>query len=288
MAAEQIIREDAPAKVNLYLHVTGKRDDGYHLLDSLVAFADYGDRIHVSKADKLSLSYEGPFAGELPPPKDNLIYSAAQKLQKEFHIDVGAALVLEKNLPVASGIGGGSSDAAAAIRALCRLWKISRSDPAILNLALTLGADVPVCIANSTAVMRGIGEDIRPLQHFPNIPIVLVNLGISVPTPDVFRARSAIFSKQSDWHDENYATNDVIALISERTNDLEPPAIGIAPEIAGVLDALRKTTGVGLARMSGSGATCFALFSDRTAATKAAQELKLTYPTWWIQAAQVG
>lgn len=287
MAAKRHIDEFAPAKINLFLHVTGRRDDGYHVLDSLVAFADVGDRVTVSDAPVLSLSHSGPFAADLPRPAQNLIVKAATLLRDAFGIDAGVAITLEKNLPVASGIGGGSADAAAAIRALCTLWDVPMDDPRITDLALSLGADVPVCLGGATCVMRGIGEDLRPVRGIGPFPAVLVNPGIDVPTPAVFRARKGEFSDPADWQD-NVMPENAITRLLETHNDLEVPAIDLAPEIHHVLTALRNTSGVRLARMSGSGATCFGLYETWDEAKSAANSLKTAHGGWWAEATNIG
>lgn len=285
MAAEAPppLREPAPAKLNLYLHVTGRRDDGYHLLDSLVIFADAADRIDAVPADAVSLDYTGPFVDSLPAPEDNLVFRAATELASMFGIDAGAHLTLTKNLPVASGIGGGSADAAAALRALIRLWQLPPDDARISRLALSLGADVPVCLMARPAVMRGIGEDLRLLGTFPELPLVLVNPGVQVSTPAVFKARNGDFSPSVDWPDATTEAADVIATLSETGNDLEAPAKSLAPAVADVVAALETQTGVKLARMSGSGATCFGVFASMDAAEAAAEAISVKKPDWWVR-----
>lgn len=285
MAAEAPppLREPAPAKLNLYLHVTGRRDDGYHLLDSLVIFADAADRIDAVPADAVSLDYTGPFVDSLPAPEDNLVFRAATELASMFGIDAGAHLTLTKNLPVASGIGGGSADAAAALRALIRLWQLPPDDARISRLALSLGADVPVCLMARPAVMRGIGEDLRLVGTFPELPLVLVNPGVQVSTPAVFKARNGDFSPSVDWPDATTEAADVIAALSETGNDLEAPAKSLAPAVADVVAALETQTGVELARMSGSGATCFGVFASMDAAEAAAEAISVKKPDWWVR-----
>ena len=193
MVAETSIVDAAPAKINLYLHVTGKRTDGYHLLDSLVVLADVGDQITATPSDILTLDYTGPFAKVLPPAKSNLVLHAAERLKDAFDVSAGAALKLNKALPVASGIGGGSADAAATLRALCALWDLDVLHPKVADLALSLGADVPVCLQGQSAIMRGIGEDIRPIDHLPTLNLILINPGVEVSTPAVFKARTSTF-----------------------------------------------------------------------------------------------
>jgi 4-diphosphocytidyl-2-C-methyl-D-erythritol kinase len=263
----------APAKVNLYLHVTGKRADGYHLLDSLAVFPDVGDRVEVEAAEALTLSLSGPFGAVLEGEADNLLLKAARALAPGR----GAALALEKNLPVASGIGGGSADAAAALRALCRLWGVQGAD--LPGIALGLGADVPVCLRSAPARMQGIGEVLAPAPRLPEFGMVLVNPGVAVPTPAVFKARTGGFTPAPMLP----ATWPHAAAMAEGlrrcTNDLEQPAISLQPVIAEVLAVLAALPGALLARMSGSGATCFALFP--TPAEAAAAAAGISRPGWW-------
>lgn len=274
-----MIAEPAPAKINLFLHVTGRRADGYHLLDSLAVFTALGDRVTAEPAPDLSLHLEGPFGGALTAEPDNLVLRAARALAAEAGVPARVRLTLHKNLPVASGIGGGSADAAAAFRALCRLWKISPDQATLHRLALALGADVPVCLASVPARMGGIGGDLSPAPRLPACGIVLVNPGVAVATPDVFRARRGRFSPMaalpSVWTDAATMASDLGRL----TNDLAEPAIGLQPVIAETLTALEHLPGCLLARMSGSGATCFGLFATPDAAGQAAAGI--TPASWW-------
>lgn len=272
--------ELAPAKLNLYLHVVGRRDDGYHLLDSLVAFAEIGDVLHAVDADGLSLTIGGRFAGQLAGETDNLVLRAARTLATEAGIAPRARLMLEKRLPVASGIGGGSADAAATLRLLCRLWGVT-PDPAVLpRIALALGADVPACLRSRSARMGGVGDRLDPPPILPECGVVLINPGIGVPTASVFRARTGPFSPPAElpsrWDDATTMAADLGAL----RNDLETAAQDLAPAIGSVLAMLRAQPGCLLARMSGSGGTCFGLFPDPDAALQVATEL--ARPRWWI------
>lgn len=287
MAAEPPLREPAPAKINLYLHVTGKRPDGYHLLDSLVVFANTGDRLEAASADTMTLDYLGPFADDLPEPESNLVMRAARELAQHFGITRGAHLTLFKNLPVASGIGGGSADAAAALRALIRLWHLDPEDGRIGKLALSLGADVPVCLMTRPAVIRGIGEDLQLLTSFPELPLVLINPGTAVSTPAVFKARSGNFSTAFDWPGDVPDPDGVVDALAQTGNDLQAPAISQAPAIGSVLEVLGEQRGIRLQRMSGSGATCFGIFESEEAAHAAAHEITALHPDWWVQAASV-
>jgi 4-diphosphocytidyl-2-C-methyl-D-erythritol kinase len=264
--------EPAPAKVNLFLHVTGRRGDGYHLLDSLVVFAGIGDVLHAQPANELSLRLAGPFGAALAGEQDNLVLRAARALA-----GTGARLTLEKNLPVASGIGGGSADAAAALRLLSRMWNLAPPD--LPGIALTLGADVPVCLDGRPSRMGGVGERLDPAPSIPVCGLVLVNPGVAVATADVFRARRGGWSAPAglphSWPDVGAMAGD----LRDLRNDLQPPAIALQPAIGDVIAALEATPGCRLARMSGSGATCFGLFDDPLVAAEAATRLRR--PDWW-------
>lgn len=270
------VERKARAKINLALHVTGRRADGYHLLDSLVAFADIGDRILVSAADTLSLTVTGPMAAGLPAGPDNLVLRAAMTLGQGR----GAAITLEKYLPIASGIGGGSADAAATLLALAELWGCPLPEPAAV---LALGADVPVCLAGVAARMQGIGEVISPLI-LPPAHVVLVNPGFGLATADVFRALTRHDNPPLEM--PGTTLPDVQALtvwLRQMRNDLEPAAESLAPGIATMIAALQTQPQCLIARMSGSGATCFGLFATAAAAEGAAQTL--ARPGWWVRAA---
>lgn len=267
------IRVFAPAKVNLYLHVTGKREDGYHLLDSLAVFPAVGDVVEVSAASSLSLQLAGPFGAALAGEADNLLLKAARALAPGR----GAALRLEKNLPVASGIGGGSADAAATLRGLSTLWGMTPADlPAI---ALTLGADVPVCLRAAPAIMRGIGEVLAPAPSLPSFGMVLANPGMAVPTPSVFKARQGHFTPPPALPTAWPEIGAMVADLMRCTNDLQDASIALQPVIGEVLAVLASLPGALMARMSGSGATCFALFSTPEAAATAARMIK--QKDWW-------
>lgn len=275
--------EFAPAKINLYLHVVGRRSDGYHLLDSLIAFAGVGDRLEGERADDLTLAIEGPMASALlPEVEDNIVLKAARALARAAGIRSGARLTLTKILPVASGIGGGSADAAAALRLLMRLWDVSLSAAELYDLALSLGADVPVCLAGRSAAMAGIGDSLRPTPVLPPVWLVLVNPRESLPTPDVFRSRRGVFSEHAPLEAAPATAEALVAALLDRRNDLTEAARQHVPAIDDVLAALSVTPGCLLARMSGSGATCFGLFGDETAARAAAAAVAAVHPGWWI------
>lgn len=266
--------EAAPAKINLCLHVTGQREDGYHLLDSLVAFAEVGDKLSARPWQGLSLSITGPEGAGLSAGADNLVLRAARLMGAR-----DLALTLDKRLPLASGIGGGSSDAAACLRLLAQ--RMNTPLPS-RKLVLGLGADVPVCLEPRACRMRGIGEAITCLPPLPPLWLVLVNPRVEVPTPQVFRALA---------RRDNPPLPDALPLwpdaeafcdwLAGQRNDLEAPAISLAPVIGQVLDVLGATEGCALARMSGSGATCFGIFARRDAAERAAATISAARPNWW-------
>ena len=283
--------DNAPAKLNLYLHMVGRRADGYHLLESLVAFTRSGDRLRAEPAATLSLTLDGPFADTLraTPDEDNLVLKAARSLAgwaKAHHRPItGARLVLTKNLPVASGIGGGSADAAATLTALRRLWALPISDEDLAGLAEALGADIPACIAGRPALMEGIGERLTALPALPPVPVLLVNPGLPLPTPAVYRAfREGHALSPTPRPKPAGPFRDARALtaaLADTRNDLEAPAIALCPAIGEVLTALRQS-GALFARMSGSGATCFALYDEADGAQAAATRLAGSAPSWWV------
>jgi 4-diphosphocytidyl-2-C-methyl-D-erythritol kinase len=271
----------APAKINLYLHVVGRRADGYHLLDSLIAFADIGDTVTAAPADTLVLDVAGPEAGALAGiGDDNLVLRAARDFAAHCGVAPRAALTLDKQLPVAAGIGGGSSDAAAALRALAKLWD-RELDAA---MAARLGADVPACLAGGPVWAGGIGERLEALPGLPPLGIVLANPRRALPTPAVFRARRGDFTAGERPRAALPDAAPLLALLRGCRNDLTGAALSLMPEIATVLAALAALPGTLLARMSGSGATCFALFSGRAAAEHAAAVLAADEPGWWVRA----
>jgi len=273
---DRVVTRTAHAKINLTLHVTGQRTDGYHLLDSLVMFTQLGDEVSVRPAENLSLSIDGPFATGLTTGDDNLVLKAA----RTFGVDRGAAITLTKTLPVASGIGGGSADAAATLLALAELWDVPLPDAETI---LSLGADVPVCMANDLTRMRGIGEDLERLGQAPMMDVLLVNPGVGVSTATVFNAlpsktNPAMAGPMPDPFDADNWTEWLCA----QRNDLQVPAVNSVPAIGDVLAALARQDGCLLTRMSGSGATCFAVFEDLAACEAAAATLRAHHPDWWI------
>ena len=287
MADPARLRIPAPAKINLYLHVTGTRPDGYHLLDSLIAFAGIHDRVSVAPADGLILTIEGPYGDGLKGKEaDNLVLKAARHLGAAAGTEAGADIRLDKRLPVASGIGGGSADAAAALRGLSELWGVDGAGgPDLEKLALDLGADVPVCLFGSAAFIGGIGEKIARSPALPPAWLVLVHPGVALSTPEVFAAREGGFSEPAGFDNAPESAQALADILAGRSNDLTAAAISLRPAIGDVLKALEAADECLLARMSGSGATCFGLFDDAGGAARAAAVMSQNRPEWWIRAA---
>lgn len=274
----------AAAKVNLALHVTGRRPDGYHTLDTLVTFAEFGDRVRVRPSDTLNVAVTGPHAGCIDSD-GNSVLSAALALKTATGCRRGAAITLEKNLPVASGLGGGSADAAATLRGLVELWGVTLPNRRLDTLALQLGADVPMCLTGLAARVTGIGEQIEPVA-MPAFPIVLVNCGVALSTPAVFGALTKRENPAISLPQTLHGRDDWIGVLSQLRNDLTAPAKAIAPEISACLEALSTSEGCLLPRMSGSGATCFGLFGSEASARRAAQDIKSRNTGWWVVPSQ--
>jgi 4-diphosphocytidyl-2-C-methyl-D-erythritol kinase len=270
----------APAKVNLTLHVTGRRADGYHLLDSLVVFAGVGDRLSFAPEGETSLTVMGPFSEGVPADGSNLILRAAALLEGP-----PVAITLDKRLPPASGIGGGSADAAATLRALQGMGHWPRAGFA--DAVLRLGADVPVCLAGRPCRMEGIGDRLSPVPTLPPCWLVLVNPGVPVPTGAVFRALQGRFGTGMALPADFPDVATLADWLRQQRNDLEPPALALAPPVGVALSALTGTDGCLLARMSGSGGTCFGLFGSQASAQAAQGALARANPGWWVQAAAV-
>ena len=282
-----VVHRAAPAKLNLYLHVVGKRADGYHLLDSLVAFADVHDTVSASPSSALSLAVAGPFARALAGEGDNLVLRAARKLAEAGGVAPGVSLRLIKRLPVASGIGGGSADTAATLHAAAEILRVKLAPEALPAIGLSLGADVPVCLMGRAAQMSGIGEIVTLAPALPQAPLVLVNPLVPLPTPSVFKARQGPFSKAAPLCTAPRDVRDLAEALAMRGNDLEQAAIAIVPAIAEILAALVTQPGCLLARMSGSGATCFALFASSDEAKSAELSLRRSGPGWWVKSSRL-
>ena len=286
--------ESAPAKVNLTLRVVGRRADGYHDIESLVVFAGIGDRLALTPGDALTLTVEGPSAAQSGAAADNLVIIAARALAARVPKLRAGAFRLEKKVPVAAGLGGGSSDAAAALRLLARANNLAPDDPRLHDAARKAGADVPVCLDPQPRVMRGIGEILSAPLPLPRLHSLLVNPGVAVPTKMVFSGwrpspNSAGVSTVAADAALVKLSNEpqLVDWLTRKANDLEAPAIAFAPAIADVLTALRAA-GCRLARMSGSGATCFGLFSSHVETTEAGNMLRAQFPHWWISETVLG
>jgi 4-diphosphocytidyl-2-C-methyl-D-erythritol kinase len=285
--------EEGRAKVNLSLRVNGRRADGYHDLESVVAFADCADRLALEPGGELKLATTGPLAAACGDTSDNLVFKAAKLLAEAVpNLKLGA-FALDKVLPVAAGIGGGSADAAAALRLLARLNNLSLDDPRLQKVALATGADVPVCLYSRACDMTGVGEQLLPLA-LPSMPCVMVNPRVPVATKDVFQAlglrNGELLVGATDvleaaaWPEEGGSIADWVEVLETVPNDLEAPAMRIEPVIGDVLEALRDSAGVKLARMSGSGATCFAIYGASAQARAAAERIRRDHPGWWVHA----
>lgn len=284
------IFETAPAKVNLALHVTGRRADGFHTLHSLCVFTELGDQLSAQPALEDRLTISGPFAEDLPVGRSNLVIRAIEKFRARFpgHIECGVAIHLEKHLPVAAGLGGGSADAAAVLRMLARLGAGAVPDTELFALAATLGADVPMCLYSRTCEVLGIGELLKPVPAFPPVHLVLVNPMAPVSTADVFKRLESRENLPMPPLPDALDRAAMLSLwLDDTRNDLEVPAIEIEPAIAGVIKAIRATTGCALARMSGSGATCFGLYGSAAAAHQAAHDLREKLSGYWVAATPV-
>ena len=287
MGEKAWVRIFAPAKINLYLHVTGRRADGLHDLDSLVVFAGIGDDVAVSHASGIDFAADGPFGHAVPGGSDNLVVRAARALAKLCNVTTGSEIRLTKRLPVASGIGGGSADAAATIHALLRLWRVDPAAPQLMHMAMALGADVPVCMAGRPMFVGGAGEALIQAPLLPVCWLVLANPLREVPTAAVFKARQGAFSAAARFMETPANAVHLSAILQTRRNDLTAAARSIAPEAGAVLDALADLPGALLSRMSGSGATGFALFANQAEADSAATMLRQSWPNWWVAAAPI-
>ncbi len=281
------ICEAARAKVNLTLHMKGKRRDGYHELESLVVFADVSDELVFTPASEDRLGLDGPFAGLVDG--ENLVLKAKRAFASWLGVTVSGDFRLKKNIPVAAGLGGGSSDAAATIRALLKAYDRAEDTNTFIRQSVAIGADVPVCLQDSAAWMCGLGERVTPVSGLTPLPALLVNPGIKLSTAAVFKTLNAKPLQPEEagdppsfpgWRNPQEAA----VWLNEGRNDLEAPAIALEPAVKKVLDALRRLDGCMLSRLSGSGPTCFGIFLSQDAAAEAAGEMRRSYPNWWVQA----
>lgn len=269
----QAVAEFAPAKINLALRILGRRADGFHELDSIVAFADVGDRLTLERAERFEIAASGSFARDLPPPTDNIVYRAWKAVAADVRGLPPVRVHIEKNLPVSSGIGGGSANAAAMLRGLIKIFDLDMAAPGLERIALALGADVPVCLRSESCHMRGIGDRITPIGGLGPFHAVLVNPGAAVST-------AAVFAKLGLMKGESFGRPSAAG--EDWQNDLTSPAIAVQPAIAEVIAAMPG------ARMSGSGATCFAIFESRGEAVEFAADLKKRHAAWWIRDTTIG
>jgi 4-diphosphocytidyl-2-C-methyl-D-erythritol kinase len=272
------LEEEAPAKLNLSLRVIGRRPDGYHELDSCVVFTAWADRLTIAPDDRLTLSLAGPFAAALADASDNLVIHAARRLAAHVGRAPDVRITLEKRIPVAAGLGGGSADAAATLRGLNRLWGLGLGSSELLAIALELGADVPVCLLCQPARMRGIGERLEPIE-IPALDLVLANPQQPVSTTRAFAGLGPIGSLLAPAPP---GRSDLLDWLRTCSNDLEAPARRLVPAIDRVLEAIGRQPGCRLARMTGSGATCFGVFDDADLAARAAAALRRAHPAWWV------
>lgn len=273
----------APAKINLYLHVLGRRADGYHEIDSLFVFCDLGDWVDVRPADDLALEVDGPFAQDIVG--ENIVLQAAAGLREVCKIRQGAAIRLNKLLPVAAGLGGGSSDAAASIRGLCELWNLDPGAHEVVALASRLGSDVPACLVAQPVIVGGTGSYVIARPALPVLSLVMINPGVAVATAEVYN-RSGIVGQNAPLSMEPpVELPTLVPWLAARSNHLTEAARAIVPEIDEVLTFLELQSGCLLARLSGSGATCFGVFGDLAAASAAASESTYEHPEWWARAA---
>jgi 4-diphosphocytidyl-2-C-methyl-D-erythritol kinase len=285
--------DEGRAKVNLTLRVVGRRTDGFHDLESVVAFADCADRLTLTPGPELTLQMSGPLAQACGETSDNLVLKATRLLAERVPGLKSGGFTLDKVLPVAAGIGGGSADAAAALRLLATLNGLSLDDERLLAVALATGADVPVCLASHACDMTGVGDTLT-LLSLPIMPCVMINPCVPVPTKDVFKAlglrngellvgATDVF-RGTAWPEAGASVEDWVEVLAASSNDLEAPAIRIQPVIAEVIAALNATNGAWLARMSGSGATCFAIYENTAEAGRAAEKIRRDHPGWWVHA----
>ncbi len=275
-----VVALPAPARINLYLHTTGRRAEGDHEMDSLIVFTELGDTLSVRSADGLTLALDGPFADALSGQVDNLVLGAAQLLAEAAGVPCRAAITLTKCLPLSSGLGGGSADAAATLKALTALWGIGDGDVDLAEIAARLAVDVPVCLAGGPAFVGGTGEEVKLAPALPSAGLLLVNPGVALATASVYGARRGGFSPAARFEDAPEDLAVLVSLLEERENDLTAAATRLCPVIDDVLAAINGAPGCRLARMTGIGATCFGLFDDANLAEQAAGELMRD--GWWV------
>jgi 4-diphosphocytidyl-2-C-methyl-D-erythritol kinase len=282
----------APAKLNFFLHITGRRDDGYHLLESLAGFTRFGDSLEIEPADRLTLEITGPYAPQLQQGQENnLVMQAARRMAQRAGKPAGARLRLTKRIPMGAGLGGGSSDAAAALAALAGLWNVDVSREEMLAMALSLGSDVPVCLAQRWSWVAGTGDVVTPVEASVHGWVVLVNPSVALLTADVYRRyagdSAGAYTAPRRVERRIGSLQELVQLMQATHNDLLPPALALMPSIQAVLDAVADCEGCLIARMSGSGATCYGVFADEAAAQAAAARLRNAMPGAWVLASML-
>ncbi|MBO88679.1 MAG: 4-(cytidine 5'-diphospho)-2-C-methyl-D-erythritol kinase [Rickettsiales bacterium] len=281
MPASGPIFLEAPAKINLYLHVVGRRANGFHELESLIGFMDEFDTLTLTPAEELGLEITGTFAPGLSNGEDNLVLRAARALGKVAGLEPKVHIKLQKHLPVAAGLGSGSADAAATLRGLAKFWNIDTDKVDLREVGFGLGTDIPACLVSDTVHVSGVGERLEAGPILPNAGLVLVNPGVTLATPSVFHARRGGFTPASPMIKVPRNLDDLVTILENRSNDLTEPALRLAPVIREVLTALKEAPGCRLARLSGSGATCFGIFDNPDAAITAAGTIKTE--GWWVR-----
>lgn len=272
----------APAKINLFLHITGKRADGYHLLQTMMVFVDVGDELTITPYDGIFIDVEGTFATEIGTPHDNLVYKAAQMLGDEYRVKPHGNIVLRKNLPIASGIGGGSSDAAATLIGLSKLWGLPDEPARLQKIAQKLGADVPACLMRKPVWAEGVGEKVTTLPDMPGLCFVLLNPMTPTPTPEVFKHFKSRHSPAIQFTGRRKSMQEWIADLKLYRNDLTDAAMEVSPLVKTALQSIAETPNCHFARLSGSGATCFGVYDSPEAASAAANKLRQKHPRWWV------
>jgi len=295
LSKENSFKVFAPAKINLFLHLTRKRRDGYHELQSLISFADIGDYISIEPADSFSFNIDGDFSANFIENEQkahldcsNLVVRAARALSQLSNQALKVKITLTKNLPLAAGLGGGSSDAAAAIWGLQQFWGIESNEKYLLPLMIKLGADVPVCFNCQTSLVEGIGETLLPVNQIEEIPILIINPLISCPTQDIFLRHNGIFNKKINLPEYFESVFGYIDFLKSTNNDLYQPATQLIPEIGNIINAMEAQESCLLARMSGSGASCFALFETIEQANQAKLAILDENPDWWVKTGWLG
>lgn len=274
----------APAKVNLFLEIAGVQDDGYHIIDSLMGFLDVGDKVRLAPSDVFSLTLDGPYADIAPADESNLAARAVRLLEAHVGRDLPVHVHVEKLIPVGAGLGGGSADAAAVLRGMRALFDLNISDDELALMGLSLGADVPACLASVPVLVGGIGEKVQTAVSVPDLHLVLVHPGVSLSTPDVYAAYDRNHGNCAccGGGHNRFRPISPIDAIAQRRNDLEHAAVELEPLIVSVLACLSKTQGCQMARMSGSGTTCFGIYGDAGLAQAAHTELQAEFPGWWV------